>query len=66
MLPLIWEVGLSGVLWSTPRWEEGSPVDERSSAMGAGAGSWRVDSGVFLGREVETEGEMDEGGDPGE
>jgi len=34
--------------------------------MGTGAGSWRVHGGLFLGREIEAEGEMDEGGNSGE
>jgi len=53
-------------LWSGDQWEEGSPVDEKASAMETGAGSWRVHGGLFLGREVETKGEVDEGSDPGE
>lgn len=64
MLAFIWEEGLSGVLWRTPWWKERSPVDERASAVGAGAGSLRGDGGLFLGREVKGEGEMDEGSDP--
>ena len=34
--------------------------------MGAGAWGWWLDDNLLLGREIETEGEMDEGGDPGE
>jgi hypothetical protein len=57
---------LPGVLCSGAWWEEGSAVDERASTMRTGAGSWGVGGRLFLGRKVETEGEMDEGGDPGE
>jgi hypothetical protein len=60
------EACLSGVLWSDPWWKEGGAVDEKASAMGAGAGSCRVDGGLFQRREVKPEGETDEGGDPGE
>ncbi len=53
-------------MWSGARWEEGDAVDEKASAVGASARSWGFEQGLFLGREVEPEGEMDEGGDPGE
>jgi hypothetical protein len=53
-------------LGSGSRWEEGSPVDERPSAVWADAWSRRFDHELFLRREVEAEGEMDEGGNPGE
>ena len=44
--------------------EEGSAVDERPTAVRTGAWGRRFDYRRLLWREVETEGEMDEGGDP--
>ena len=46
--------------------EEGSSVDEEPPAMGTDAWIWRFDDVLLLWREIEAEGEMDEGGDPGE
>jgi hypothetical protein len=50
-------------LWSGPKREDRCAIDERLSAVGTSARSWRVDGGLFLMREFETEGEMDEGGE---